>query len=257
MDPRIEVIEKRLKDVKQIIAVSGGKGGIGKSSVASILALTLTKLGHKVGLLDLDFSGPSAHIILGIKDYAFPKEDKGIVPSEYYGIKFMSIISFSGENPSPLRGIDISNAIIELLAITQWGSLDFLIVDMPPGIGDATLDMIRIIKRAEFIVITTPSKLSIQTVKKSLQLLLELKVQVIGIIENMLERSVPMYRDDKSGKFTKSLSIKEQVKIFNVPFLGEIYFDKDFEDSIGNVNKLYNTNFAQSLKRIVLNCKFF
>ncbi|MEA3475223.1 MAG: P-loop NTPase [Candidatus Cloacimonadota bacterium] len=259
MDPRIEVIDKRLKDVKRIIAVAGGKGGIGKSSVASTLALILSKMGHKVGLFDLDFSGPSSHIILGIKDYEFPKEDKGIVPSEYYGIKFLSIISFSEENPSPLRGIDISNAVIELLAITQWGSLDYLIIDMPPGIGDATLDIIRIIKRAEFIVITTPSKLSIQTVKKSLQLLLELKVPIIGVIENMLDRSVypnspfvVLRRTGKSRKFTKSLSIKEQVKAFNIPFLGEIYFDKDFEDSIGNVNKLYNTSFAQSLKRIVL-----
>jgi ATP-binding protein involved in chromosome partitioning len=252
MDPRIEVIEKRLKDVKRIIAVSGGKGGIGKSSVASALALILSKMGHKVGLFDLDFSGPSSHIILGIKDYEFPKEDKGIVPSEYHGIKFLSIVNFSGENSSPLRGVDISNAIIELLAITQWSSLDYLIIDMPPGIGDATLDIIRIIKRAEFIIITTPSKLSIQTVKKSLQLLLELKVPIIGVIENMLERSVPMYQDNKSGKFTKSLSIKEQVKTFNIPFLGEIYFDKDLEDAIGNVNKLYRTNFVQDLKEIVI-----
>jgi len=238
MDPRLEVIDKRLKSIKRIIAVAGGKGGIGKSSVSSTLALILSKMGHKVGLFDLDFSGPSSHIILGIKDYEFPKEDKGIVPSKYYGIKFMSIISFSEENPSPLRGIDISNAVIELLAITQWGSLDYLIIDMPPGIGDATLDIIRIIKRAEFIIITTPSKLSIQTVKKSLQLLLELKVPIIGVIENM--------------KFTKNPFIQEQVKIFNISSLGEIYFDKDFEDSIGDIDKLYNTNFAQSLKEIVL-----
>lgn len=254
MDPRIEVIEKRLNNIKRVIAVAGGKGGIGKSSVASSLALILSKMGHKVGLFDLDFSGPSSHIILGIKDYEFPKEDKGIVPSEYYGIKFMSIISFAGENPSPLRGIDITNAIIEFLAITQWGSLDYLIIDMPPGIGDATLNIISIIKKAEFLIVTTPSKVAFETVKKSLQLLLELKVQIIGIIENMLERSV---NPDKSGKFTKSLSIKEQVKAFNIPFLGEIYFDKDFEDSIGNVNKLYNTTFAQNLKEIVFKIKSF
>lgn len=243
MDPRIEVIDKRLKNIKRIIAVAGGKGGIGKSSVSSTLALVLSKMGHKVGLFDLDFSGPSSHIILGIKDYAFPKEDKGIVPSKYYGIKFLSIISFSGENPSPLRGIDITNAIIEFLAITQWGSLDYLIIDMPPGIGDTTLDIINIIKKAEFLIVTTPSKVAFETVKKSMQLLLELKVPIIGILENM--------------KFTKSLSIKEQVKAFNIPFLGEIYFDKDFEDSIGDVDKLYNTKFAQSLKEIVLKIRSF
>ncbi|MCK4339470.1 MAG: P-loop NTPase [Candidatus Cloacimonetes bacterium] len=243
MDPRIEVIDKRLKNIKRVIAVAGGKGGIGKSSVASTLALVLSRIGHKVGLFDLDFSGPSAHMILGIKDYEFPKEDKGIVPSEYYGIKFMSIISFSGENPLPLRGIDITNAIIEFLAITQWGSLDYLIIDMPPGIGDTTLDIIRIIKKAEFLIVTTPSKVAFETVKKSLQLLLELKVPIVGVIENM--------------KFAKDSFIQEQVKIFNIHFLGGINFDKDFEDSIGNVNKLYNTNFAQSLKEIILKIRSF
>ena len=243
MDPRIEVIDKRLKNIKRVIAVAGGKGGIGKSSVSSTLALVLSKMGHKVGLFDLDFSGPSSHIILGIKDYEFPKEDKGIVPSEYYGIKFMSIISFSGEDPTPLRGIDITNAIIEFLAITQWGSLDYLIIDMPPGIGDTTLDIIRIIKKTEFLIVTTPSKVAFETVKKSLQLLLELKVQVIGIIENM--------------KFTKSLFIQEQVKTFNIPFLGEIYFDNDFEDSIGDIEKLLKTNFAQNLKEIILKIRSF
>ena len=243
MDPRIEVIDKRLKNIKRVIAVAGGKGGIGKSSVASTLALVLSRIGHKVGLFDLDFSGPSAHMILGIKDYEFPKEDKGIVPSEYYGIKFMSIISFSGENPLPLRGIDITNAIIEFLAITQWGSLDYLIIDMPPGIGDTTLDIIRIIRKAEFLIVTTPSKVAFETVKKSLQLLLELKVPIVGVIENM--------------KFAKDSFIQEQVKIFNIHFLGGINFDKDFEDSIGNVNKLYNTNFAQSLKEIILKIRSF
>ncbi|MBC8527236.1 MAG: P-loop NTPase [Candidatus Cloacimonetes bacterium] len=243
MDPRIEVIDKRLKDIKKIIAVAGGKGGIGKSSVASALALILSKMGHKVGLFDLDFSGPSSHIILGIKNYDFPKEDKGIVPSEYYGIKFMSIISFSGENPSPLRGIDISNAIIELLAITRWGSLDYLIIDMPPGIGDATLDIIRVIKRTEFLLVTTPSKVAFETVKKSLQLLLELKVPIVGVIENMAN--------------SKNLFVRNQLEHLNINYLGKINFDKDFEDAIGDVNKLYNTTFTQSLKEIVLNCKFF
>lgn len=237
MDTRIEVIDKRLKNIRKIIAVSGGKGGIGKSSVSATLAASLAKKGHKVGLLDLDFSGPSTHIILGIRNYDFPKEDKGIIPSKYFGIKFMSIISFAGENPAPLRGIDISNAIIELLAITQWGSLDFLIIDMPPGIGDTTLDIIRTMKRVKFIMISTPSKLAFEIVKKSINLLLELKVPIIGIIENM--------------KFSENSSIKIQVEKYQLPFLGEIYFDKNLENAIGNIDKLYKTEFAEDLEKII------
>jgi len=150
MDARVSVIEKRLKNIKRIISVASGKGGVGKSLVASSLALNLSKKGFKIGLLDLDLYGPSSHIILGVKD-VFPKEEKGIIPPNVHGINFMSIVYFTEDKPSPFRGIDISNIIIELLAITQWGSLDFLIIDMPPGMGDETLDVIRLIKKSEFL----------------------------------------------------------------------------------------------------------
>jgi len=236
MDPRLGIIDKRLIGIKRLIAISGGKGGIGKSSVAATLALTLSKSGFKVGLLDLDFCGPSTHIILGIRGI-YPKEEKGIIPPEIYGIKFMSIIYYAGDNPSPLRGIDISNAIIELLAITRWGSLDFLIIDMPPGIGDTTLDTIRLIKKTEFLIITTQSKMALETVKKVLKMLKELGVPIVGVIENM--------------KIRESSFVMEQIKTFNVPFLGSINFDENLEDSIGNVNQLIETNFAQNIRKIV------
>ena len=237
MDPRLEIIDKRLENIKTLIPVSGGKGGIGKSLIASTLALTLSESGYKVGLLDLDFSGPSTHIILGIGG-VYPKEEKGIIPPEIYGIKFLSIIYYSGDNPSPLRGIDISNAMIELLAITQWGSLDFLIIDMPPGIGDTTLDTVRLMKRAGFLIVTTQSKVVLETVKKALAILKELVVPIIGVVENM--------------KTTRSSLVREEIKPFNVPFLGEINFDKHLEDSLGDVSKLLKTGFAQDVKKIVL-----
>jgi len=238
MDPRLNIIDERLKNIKRIIAVSGGKGGIGKSSVASVLALILSKLDYRVGLLDLDFCGPSTHVILGIGD-VFPKEEKGIIPPEIHGIKFMSIIYYVGDEPSPLRGVDISNAIIELLAITRWGSLDFLIIDMPPGIGDTTLDVIRLMKKVEFLIISTQSKTTLETVKKILKMLKELKISILGIIENM--------------KIVNSSFAMNQLKTLDVPFLGKISFDKSFEDAMGNPNKLLKTRFAQDLKKIVLN----
>jgi ATP-binding protein involved in chromosome partitioning len=236
MDPRSNIIDKRLAGIKRVIAVSGGKGGIGKSLTASILALTLSRLGFRVGLLDLDLSAPSTHVILGIEGL-YPKEEKGIVPPEICGIEFMSIVYFTGDNPSPLRGIDISNAMLELLAVTRWGSLDFLIVDTPPGIGDATMDVIRWMKRAEFLVMTTSSKVALETVKKVIKMLTELNVPIIGIIENM--------------KMEESRLVKEALK--DVPILGEVGFDEKIEDSIGDVNKLLESDFAVKMKEIVSN----
>ena len=232
MDPRVEIIDERLKNIDRVIAVSGGKGGIGKSVIASTVALSLAERGHKVGLLDLDFTSPSTHMILGIDDI-FPEEEKGIVPPEIYGIKFMSIVYYTGDGPSPLRGLDISNAMIELLAITRWGNLDFLIVDSPPGIGDATLDTVRLMKKTEFLVVTTPSRVALATVKKVLTMLKELKSPIIGVVENM--------------KITRSSLVQEELEMFNVPFLAEIDFDRKLENTLGDVNRLLQTNFARSI----------
>ncbi len=242
MDPRLEVIHKRLADIKSLIAISGGKGGIGKSSVASVLALLLSQCGKRVGLLDLDFCGPSTHVILGIKE-VYPEEDKGITPPIVHGLKFMSIIFYAGDKPSPLRGTDLSNAIIELLAITRWGRLDFLIIDMPPGIGDAALDTIRFMKRAEFIVVTTPSKLAFETVKKVLQMQKGLHLPTIGVIENM--------------KISDSSYVSDQIKALDIPFLGSIHFDEGFENALGEVNRLSKTRFAEDMKKVITSTPTF
>ena len=184
VDPRTSIINERLSRISRIIAVSSGKGGVGKSMVATTLALTLAHNGCKVGLFDLDFTSPSTHIILGAQNVQ-PKEEKGIVPPTVHGLEYMSLVYFVGDNPAPLRGEDVSNAFIELLAVTQWGTLDFLVIDMPPGIGDAILDLVRLIKRIEFLIVTTPSLLAFETVKKQVALLCELKMPIIGVIENM------------------------------------------------------------------------
>ena len=237
MEPRISVIHKRLENIKRIISVASGKGGVGKSLVASSLALNLSKRGYKVGLLDLDLYGPSSHIILGVKEYGFPEEDKGIIPPDVSGIKFMSIVYYSEDKPSPFRGIDISNIIIELLAITQWGSLDYLIIDMPPGIGDETLDVIRLVKKSEFLVVTTPSKVSLGAVSKLLKILKELKISTIGVVENM--------------KMTSSAFIKDEMGKIGMQYLGSISFDKNLEDSIGDPSKLLKTDFMNDLNKII------
>ncbi len=237
MEVRESVIEKRLSNINRIICVASGKGGVGKSLIASTLALKLEKRGHKVGLLDLDLYGPSSHIILGFNRKGFPDENKGIIPSKVDNIKFMSIIYFSDDKPSPFRGIDISNIIVELLAITQWGSLDYLIIDMPPGIGDETLDIIRLVKNCEFIVVTTPSKVAMGAVKKLLLILSELKIPIIGLIENMV--------------IENSNLIKNQIKIMNVHYLGSILFDKNLEISIGKPKEILKTDMINDLDKFL------
>jgi ATP-binding protein involved in chromosome partitioning len=235
VDPRTSIIAERMREIGRIIAVSSGKGGVGKSLVATTLALTLAKKGFSAGLFDLDFTSPSTHMILGIED-AQPKEEKGIVPPMVQGIKYMSIVYYSREHVSPLRGADVSNALIELLSITKWGRLDFLVVDMPPGIGDATLDLVRLIRNIEFLIVTTSSQLAFETVRKLASLLKELKITVVGVIENM--------------KINDSKTIQQKTRRLNVEFLGEIPYDPTIEEAIGNTNKLLDTIFAKKVENI-------
>lgn len=236
VDPRIGIIDERMKGVSNIVAVSSGKGGVGKSLIASTMALTLAREGYRVGLFDLDFTSPSTHVILGVRDLQ-PEEKKGIIPPQVHGFKYMSIVYYSGDYVSPLRGADVSNALIELLAITRWNTLDFLIIDMPPGISDATLDIIRLIKETKFLIVTTPSRLAFETVRKLIDLLTKLKIPTIGVIENM--------------KIKESSFIKQQVEGRGIAFLGEIPFDTELEEAIGNVNKLSETVFGKKLGEIV------
>lgn len=239
MDPRIEIIGKRLKNVSRLIPVASGKGGVGKSLIASTTALITSEGGYDVGLLDLDLHGPSAHVILGAEDYSFPEEERGIIPPEVEDIKFMSTVYYSRDKPSPLRGDDISNALRELLAITRWNGLDYLIVDMPPGIGNETLDAIQLMEKAKFLVVTTPSKVALRTVEKLVRMLNELNVRVAGIIENMRTESSP--------------SIREDIKKMGVPHLGGIRFDRKLEDAIGKPGKLLKTGFAEDLREALPN----
>jgi ATP-binding protein involved in chromosome partitioning len=238
MDPRTTVINKRLSRTGRIIAVSSGKGGVGKSLVATILALVLSRKGRKVGLFDIDFTSPSTHLIMGVKNVQ-PKESKGIIPPVVKGLEYMSLVHFSGDQPTPLRGADISSALIELLAITQWGELDFLIIDMPPGISDAVLDLIRLVKRIEFLIVTTPSMLAFETVKKQVHLLQDLKVPIIGVVENM--------------KTSKAENIKQETEKLGAKFLTEIRYDPKVEDAIGDVTRLLDTTMAQKISELAEN----
>jgi ATP-binding protein involved in chromosome partitioning len=233
VDPRTSIVNERFKGIRRIIAVSGGKGGVGKSLFASTFALILAKQGYKVGLFDLDFTSPSTHVILGVQDVR-PREEKGIIPPKIHGLDYMSIIYYSGNDAVPLRGADVSNALIELLSIVRWGKLDYLILDMPPGIGDATFDLVRLVKRIEFLIVTTPSPLAFETVKKLTGLLQGLNIPVIGVVENM--------------KMTHSEVVHQQTNKLGLAFLGEIPYDKGIEETMGKTDKLLDTIFAKKVE---------
>ena len=205
--------------------------------VATTLALELARSGYKVGLFDLDFTSPSTHLIMGVKNVQ-PKEDKGIIPPVMKGLAYMSLIHFSGDQAAPLRGVDVSNALIELLAVTQWGELDFLVLDMPPGIGDAVLDLVRLVKRIEFLIVTTPSRLAFETVKKQVCLLQDLQVPIIGVVENM--------------KMDKSENIARETEKLGLKFLAGIPYDPEVEDAIGDLTKLRSTTIAKKIQEVAV-----
>jgi ATP-binding protein involved in chromosome partitioning len=203
--------------------------------VATTLALNLARNGCKVGLFDLDFTSPSTHIILNAPKVQL-KEEKGIVPPTVHGLEYMSLVYFVGDKPAPLRGADVSNALIELLSVTRWGKLDFLVIDMPPGISDAVLDLVRLIKRIEFLIVTTPSLLAFETVKKQVNLLCELKMPIIGIVENM--------------KMDKANGVQVETEKSGLRYLGAIPFDPQVEDAIGNETRLLSTAVGKIIQEV-------
>ncbi len=237
-DPRVNIIAARLSRVRRVLAVGSGKGGVGKSVFASTLALALAKRGYTVGLLDIDFTSPSTHLILGVEAVT-PVEENGIIPPLVHDLRYMSIVYYTGDHPTPLRGIDVSNVLIELLAITQWGTLDVLVVDLPPGLGDLTLDVIRFIPTVMFLLITTPSTLAFETVRKLLLLLRDQGAAIGGVVENMVRTNNPF--------------IQSQVKQQGVTYLGTIPFDPTLEAAIGDVEILQATRVMKAVDE-VLSC---
>jgi ATP-binding protein involved in chromosome partitioning len=231
-DPRPAVIARRFAEVGRVIGVSGGKGGIGKTCVAAGTALSLAQRGAAVGLLDLDFTGPCAHLALGIEP-RLPQEDFGVTPLKAAGLHFMSIACFSGQEPTPLRGTALSDALIELLCIVRWGRLDCLVIDMPPGLGDMLLDTSRLVPGLEYLLVSTSSRLSVETVRRNLALLQQIGVPIIGLLENMQHHPNPA---------VKSLALSA-----NLPFLGALPFDPSLEAALGDPAALIATPALQAL----------
>lgn len=220
-----------LNGVKNIIAVVSGKGGVGKSTIASNLALALSNGGAKVGLMDADIYGPSVHIMFGVRgERPMMKEVNGkgiIVPLERYGIKLMSIGLLVDEKQAVVwRGPMVSSAIRQFVTEVDWGDLDYLVIDMPPGTGDIHLTIVQTVPVTGVIVVTTPQVVALADAKKGIAMFSQaaLKVPVIGLVENMSYFIPP--GSDESGDNKYFIFGKDGGKNlaaeFDIPFLGQI-----------------------------------
>jgi len=217
-----------LGGVKNIIAVVSGKGGVGKSTVASNFALALAAGGAKVGLMDADIYGPSQHIMFGIRGERPMMKDEGdkgwIVPIEKFGIKIMSIGLLIDEKQAVVwRGPMVSSAIRQFVSEVDWGELDYLVIDMPPGTGDIHLTIVQTVPVTGVIVVTTPQTVALADAKKGIAMFgqAQLKVPVIGLVENMSYFTPKELPDNKYYIFGKDGG-KQLAEEFDIPLLGQI-----------------------------------
>ena len=185
----VGVVDKteRLPGVKNVIAVGSGKGGVGKSTVAVNMALALSHEGAKVGLLDADIYGPSIPIMMGLQGQKPKMSESGkVIPLEAHGIKTMSIGFIADESQAVIwRGPMIHKILDEFLSRVEWGALDYLIVDLPPGTGDAQLSLSQLIPLTGAVVVTTPQEVALADVKRAVEMFKKVQIPLLGVVENM------------------------------------------------------------------------
>lgn len=223
--------KKRIPNVKKVIAVSSCKGGVGKSTVSVNLALTLKNLGHKVGILDADIYGPSMPLLLNKKG-AKPQatEDKKIKPLDAFGMSFISFGLFiNDEDPVIWRGPMLGGVLNQFFFDTDWGELDYLIVDLPPGTGDTQLSLVQNTEVDGVIVVSTPQDLAIADTIKGLKMFQQVNIPILGMVENM-SYFAPEDSDKTYYIFGKD-GVKNVAKKQDVAFLGGIPLEMDMRES--------------------------
>jgi ATP-binding protein involved in chromosome partitioning len=210
--------------VKYLIAVASGKGGVGKTTVAVNLALALSKLGHKVGLLDADVYGPNVPIMLGSKGEPMATPQQRIIPVQAQGLKMISMgLLNPGDKPVIWRGPMLHSVITQFLRSVEWGELDYLVIDLPPGTGDVQLTLIQTVEVSGAVVVTTPSIVALADVRKAIEMFRQVNVEVLGVVENMSTFACP-----HCGKPVDIFGHGEGSKTaaeYGVPVLGEIEID--------------------------------
>jgi ATP-binding protein involved in chromosome partitioning len=218
--------QRLLPDVRHVVAVASVKGGVGKSTTSVNLALALAETGARVGLLDADIHGPNLPLMMGIKSAPEVRGDEGkIIPITAYGIKLISIGFFLGPDEQAViwRGPMVHSAIQQFVRDVKWGELDYLVVDLPPGTGDAPLSLSQIVPLSGVVVVTTPQDVALQDVVKGIAMFRRLEVPIVGIVENMAYFVCPccQTRTDIFG----SGGGRRLAERTSLPFLGEVPLD--------------------------------
>jgi ATP-binding protein involved in chromosome partitioning len=213
-----------LPGVGAIIAIASGKGGVGKSTTATNLALALAAAGHRTGMLDADIYGPSMPMMLGIHERPTSPDGKRLIPIEKFGLKCMSI-GFMVEADSPMiwRGPMVMGALEQMMGDVEWGELDVMVVDMPPGTGDAQLTMAQRVPLAGAVIVSTPQDLALLDARRGLNMFRKVDVPVLGIVENMSYFDCP-HCGERSEIFTHG-GARKAAESMGVDFLGEIPLD--------------------------------
>jgi ATP-binding protein involved in chromosome partitioning len=221
---RSQVRENYIPEVKNTIAVSSGKGGVGKTTVSVNLAVALAQTGATVGLLDADIYGPNVPLMMGVKHPQEGSAENKIKPAERYGVKVMSIGFFVPEDqPIVWRGPMIHGAIQQFLRDVEWGQLDYLIVDLPPGTGDAQLSIAQLVPMTGAVIVTTPQDVALLDSRKGLEMFKKVNVPLLGIVENMSTFVCP--HCSKTTEIFSHGGGQKAAEKLDVPFLGEVPID--------------------------------
>ncbi|HVS30657.1 MAG TPA: Mrp/NBP35 family ATP-binding protein [Thermoanaerobaculia bacterium] len=223
--PNMGASPRILEGVTYKIAVASGKGGVGKSTVSTNLALALRNLGFSVGLLDADIYGPSQQMMLGIQGRpTIDETDEKIMPMENHGVKTMSLgLITSPDEPVIWRGPMVMKALDQFLTDVKWGTLDFMIIDLPPGTGDAQLTLTQKVPLTGAVVVTTPQDVALIDARKGLAMFRKVNVPVLGIIENM-SYFICRHCGEREEIFGHGGG-KKTAEMLGVPFLGEVPID--------------------------------
>ena len=216
--------KSKLPDIKYYIAVASGKGGVGKSTIATNLSLAISKKRQKVGLMDADIWGPSAPLMMGISEKPRATADDKIVPIEKFGLKVMSIGFLVNEEDAVIwRGPMVHGAIKQFIEDVEWSGTDYLVIDLPPGTGDAQLSLAQTAPISGGVIVTTPQDVALVDVRRGILMFNKLNIPILGIVENMSYLDMPG-TDGKIDIFGRGGG-RRMAERFEVPFLGEIPID--------------------------------
>lgn len=211
-----------VEGVKHIVTVGSGKGGVGKTTVSVNLALALARLGYRVGLLDADVYGPNVPLMMGLRDQPLAVNER-IQPLESYGVRMMSMGFLNpGDKPLIWRGPMLHSVMQQFIRNVEWGELDFLLIDLPPGTGDVALSLVQTTPLTGSIVVSTPSEVALEDCRKAVLMFRQVKVELLGLVENM---SYMLLDDGRRIDVFGEGGGRRTATAMDVPFLGELPLD--------------------------------